>query len=109
MNTQPLNFIGEFPQLFSGLGKLETKYQIKRNPDVKPVYLYTPREIPHPLMPKLKNELDSMLRQRLLLSPQSGALALSLSQSLMGVYGSVWTSDAIEKSGAVSNSSHEFY
>jgi len=29
VNTQPVNFIGEFPKLFSGLGKLETKYQIK--------------------------------------------------------------------------------
>jgi len=52
VNTQPVNFIGEFPKLFSGLGKLETKYQIKFNPDVKPVCLYTPRKIPHPLMPR---------------------------------------------------------
>ena len=63
VNTQPVNFIGEFPQLFSGLGKLETKYQIKLNPDVKPVCLYTPRKVPHPLLPKVKNEIDSMLRQ----------------------------------------------
>ena len=62
-NTQVANFIGEFPQLFSGLGKLETKYQIKLNPNVKPVCLYTPRKIPHPLEPKVKNEIDSMLRQ----------------------------------------------
>ncbi|XP_015748886.1 PREDICTED: uncharacterized protein K02A2.6-like [Acropora digitifera] len=63
VNTQPTNFIGAFPQLFSGLGKLETKYQIKLNPNVKPVCLYTPRKIPHPLLPKVKNEIDSMLRQ----------------------------------------------
>ena len=63
VNTQPVNFIGEFPQLFSGLGKLETKYQIKLNPDIKPVCLYTPRKVPHPLLPKVKNEIDSMLRQ----------------------------------------------
>ena len=61
VNTQPVNFIGEFPQLFHGLGKLETKYHIKLNPDVKPVCLYTPRKIPHPLLPKVKNEIDSML------------------------------------------------
>ena len=63
VNTQPANFIGEFPQLFSGLGKLETKYEIKLNPNVKPVCLYTPRKIPHPLLPKVKNEIDSMPRQ----------------------------------------------
>jgi len=51
VNTQPVNFIGEFPQLFSGLGKLETKYQMKLNPDAKPVCFYTPRKIPHPLLP----------------------------------------------------------
>lgn len=28
VNTQPANFIGEFPQVFSGPGKLQTKYQI---------------------------------------------------------------------------------
>lgn len=63
VNTQPVNFIGEFPQLFRGLGKLETKYQIKLNPDVKSVCLYTARKIPHQLLPKVKNEIDSMLRQ----------------------------------------------
>ena len=61
VNTQQANFIREFPQLFSGLGKLETKYQIKLNPNVKPVCLYTLRKIPHPLLPKVKNETDSML------------------------------------------------
>ncbi|KAL9985670.1 hypothetical protein ACROYT_G008096 [Oculina patagonica] len=63
VNTQPANFVGEFPHLFSGLGKLETKYQIKLNPDVKPVRLYTPRKIPHPLLPKVKKEIDSKLQQ----------------------------------------------
>ena len=63
VNTQPVNFIGEFPQLFLGLGKLETKYHIKLNPDVKPVCLYTPRKIPHPLFPKVKNKIDSVLPQ----------------------------------------------
>jgi len=63
VNTQPVNFFGEFPKLFSVLGKLETKYQIKLNPDVKPVCLYTPRKIPHLLMPTVKKEIDSMLRQ----------------------------------------------
>ena len=63
VNTQPANFIREFPQLFSGLGKLETNYEIKLNPNVKPVCLYAPRKISHPLLPKVKNEIDSMLRQ----------------------------------------------
>ena len=63
MNTQPANFIGEFHQLLSGLGKLETTYQIKLNLNVKLVCLYTPRKIHHSLLPKVKNETESMLRQ----------------------------------------------
>lgn len=63
VKIQPVYFIGEFPQLFHSLGKLETKYHIKLNPVVKPVCLYTPRKIPHPLLPKVKNEIDSMLHQ----------------------------------------------
>ena len=66
VNTQSVNFIGEFLQLFSGLGKLETENRIKLNPDVKPVCVNTPRKIPHPLLPKVKNEIDSMLRQGLI-------------------------------------------
>ena len=94
VNTRPVNFIGEFPQLFHSLGKLETKYHIKLNPDVKPVCLYTSRKIPRPLLLKVKNEIDSMLRQEkasflLLLFPQTGAPALFLCPNLMGVYRSV--------------------
>ena len=91
MNSQPANFVGEFHQLFSGLRKLETTYEIKLNLNVKPVSLYTPRKIHHSLLPKVKNETGSMLRQGVispLPSPQSGAPVLSLSQNLMGVYGS---------------------
>ena len=61
--TQPANFKEEFPQLFTGLGKLKTEYQIKLNPEVKPVCLYTPRRIPHALLSKVKTEIDSMLQQ----------------------------------------------
>ena len=63
VNIQTANVIREIPQLFSDLGKLETTYQIKLNPIVNPVCLYTPRKIHHSLLPKVKNEIDSMLRQ----------------------------------------------
>ena len=55
--TQPANFKEEFPQLFTGLGRLKTEYRIKLNPVVKPVCLFTPRRIPHPLLPKVKRSL----------------------------------------------------
>ena len=61
--TQAINLKEEFPQLFTGLGKLKTEYQIKLNPEVELVSVHTPRRIPHPLLPKVKNEIDSMLKQ----------------------------------------------
>ena len=50
VNTQPVNIIGEFPQLFHGLENLEAKYHIKLNPDVRPVCLYTPRKSTSPIV-----------------------------------------------------------
>ena len=57
------NFQAEFPQLFTGLGKLETAYHITLTADAKPMCLYTARKVPHPLLPKVKKELESMLKQ----------------------------------------------
>ena len=57
------DFKTEFPSLFSGLGKVKTEVQITLQPDAKPHCVYTPRKIPYPLLPKVKQELDSMLQQ----------------------------------------------
>jgi len=57
-----VDFRAEFPQLFTGLGKLKTKYKITLDENVQPVALYTPRKVPHPLLPKVKDELDVMLQ-----------------------------------------------
>ncbi|XP_054765371.2 uncharacterized protein K02A2.6-like [Lytechinus pictus] len=62
-NGENANFEAEFPQLFTGLGKLKTAYQITLAPDVKPMCLYTARKVPHQLLPKVKKELESMLKQ----------------------------------------------
>ena len=64
--TQPADSKEKFPQLFTGLGKLKTEYRIKLNPEVESACLYNPRRSPHPLLPKVKNEIDSMLRQRVI-------------------------------------------
>jgi len=60
------NFKSEFPEMFSGrLGKVIDKYtyQISLCDNPHPVCLYTPRRIPHPLLPKVKLELDKMVSQ----------------------------------------------
>jgi hypothetical protein len=57
------DFKAEYPALFTGLGKLKTEYHITLKPDHKPVCLYTPRKIPHPLMPKVKTEIYKMVDQ----------------------------------------------
>jgi hypothetical protein len=54
------NFRTEFPELFSGLGKLQESYRIKINSEVTPTCLYTARRVPHPVLGKVENELISM-------------------------------------------------
>ena len=56
------NFRSEFPELFRGLGHLKRAHHITLSADAKPHCLYTPRKVPHPLLPKVKKELDSMLK-----------------------------------------------
>ncbi|XP_071093535.1 uncharacterized protein [Haliotis cracherodii] len=49
-----------FPELFTGLGKMEGEYTIKLKEDAKPFSISTPRRVPLPLMKKVKQELQSM-------------------------------------------------
>ena len=49
-----------FPKLFKGLGKMEGEYKIELKADPKPFSISTPRQIPLPLMSKVKNELLCM-------------------------------------------------
>ena len=57
------DFKSEFPSLFHGLGKLKTEYHINLKQNGNPKCLFTPRKVPHPLLPKVKAELDKMLQQ----------------------------------------------
>ena len=49
-----------FPKVFSGLGCMEGEYEIKLAPSHKPFNQTTPRRIPIPLYPKVKEELAQM-------------------------------------------------
>jgi len=51
----------KFPKLFSGLGQLEEEYQIKLLPDAQPHAISAPRRIALPLLPRVKEALDSMV------------------------------------------------
>ena len=55
-----------FPQLFSGLGRLQGEYDIKLNGDATPFDLSTPRRIPLPLMDQVKAELTRMENQQII-------------------------------------------
>ena len=60
-----VDFREEFPKLFRSLGKVKDQYtyNIKLCEDANPVCLYTPRRIPHPLLPKVKLEIEKMVKQ----------------------------------------------
>ena len=84
----------QFPQLFTGLGKLQDSYQIKLRNDAKPCALNAPRRIAIPLLPKVKEELQRMEALGVisrLKSPQNGVLQLLLFQNPMARFESVLT------------------
>ena len=67
VNTGPLDFEAEFPALFRRLGKLRTERHITLHPEAKPFCLYNPRKIPHPLIAKVKSQIETMLQQGVIL------------------------------------------
>ena len=46
------------PSLFTGLGTLKNKYDIRVKPDTKPFSLSTSRDVPIPLHAKVQAELE---------------------------------------------------
>ncbi len=57
----------QFPDLFQGLGKMQGEYDISLKPDAKPFSLSTPHRIPLPLMSKVKQELEHMENQGIII------------------------------------------
>ena len=60
------NFRKEFPKLFTGLGLLSEPYKIPLKDDAVPVCIYTPRRVPHPLLPKVKKQLEKMEKMKVI-------------------------------------------
>ena len=50
----------KYPELFTGLGSLKGEYKIKLKPNSVPFALITPRRVAHPLMPRVREELERM-------------------------------------------------
>ena len=50
----------KFPSLFQGLGNLGEEYQITLKEGLRPYALFTPRNVPIPLRPRVKKELERM-------------------------------------------------
>ena len=51
-----------YSKLFSGLGKLKGEYTIRLRDDAKPFCLYTPRRVPLPLMKKVEDEINGLVK-----------------------------------------------
>ena len=63
VNFGPTDFKAEIPSLFTGLGGLKTECHIILRTDAKPFCLYNPRKLPHPLLPKVKSQIETTLEQ----------------------------------------------
>ncbi|XP_046575408.1 uncharacterized protein K02A2.6-like [Haliotis rubra] len=50
----------EFPELFTGLGKLAQEYEIKVQPDAHPYAVTFPRRVPIPIQLQVKTQLDKL-------------------------------------------------
>ena len=48
----------QYPVLFNGLGTFPNEYEIKLKPDAKPFALFTPRNVPLPMLKRVQTELQ---------------------------------------------------
>ncbi|XP_054267309.1 uncharacterized protein K02A2.6-like [Macrosteles quadrilineatus] len=60
-NKSANDWIKNFPDLFSGLGKMKGSYKIELKNDAKPYAISVPRRIPVPLWEKTKKEIENMV------------------------------------------------
>ena len=59
---QKADVVKQFPDVFGGLGQLKDDYVIQLRENATPFALTTPRRVPIPLLPKVKEELQRMER-----------------------------------------------
>ena len=60
VNSGPTDFKGEFPSLFTGLGRQKTECHLTLRADGEPFCLYNAWKLPHPLLPKVKSQIETM-------------------------------------------------
>ena len=51
----------KYPELFNGLGKIKGSYHIELEDGAKQYSMSTPRRVPIPLLPKVQQELETMV------------------------------------------------
>lgn len=61
ITTSNTNILDEYSDLFEGLGELSGEHHIEIDPNIKPV-INPPRKVPFTLLPKLKKELERMVK-----------------------------------------------
>jgi hypothetical protein len=54
--------VRQYPELFKGLGFMRQPYNIRLKPDAQPNAVFAPRRVPLSLIPKVKEEIDGLLR-----------------------------------------------
>ena len=60
------DFSSEFKEMFQGLGHVSEEYDVQLQPDARPFAIFISRNVPYPLVDKVKAELDQMLAQKVI-------------------------------------------
>ncbi|KAK9693803.1 hypothetical protein QE152_g33940 [Popillia japonica] len=56
------SILNEFPKIFQDVGNLKTEMSIQLKPNSKPYIRSVPRKVPIPILPKLKDEFDRLIK-----------------------------------------------
>ena len=60
ISTIPVDICTQYPNLFTGLSCMSEPYEIRIKHDATPYAITSPRRVPLPLLPKVKDELERL-------------------------------------------------
>jgi len=60
------DIVSKYPEIFKGIGQFKKELNIEIKENINPYFQAVPRTVPIPLLPKLKKELDHLLKLKII-------------------------------------------